>query len=120
MQSWVLRNASLTGLIYYVYHSLLGRLQGFTPRRNNVSHGDSRLISQRLFWQIVFPATLFLILFQFAAFVGLLASRENLGRRHAHFNLGTLINYQALLVGNLIGVRCATSSLGGAKSVLFT
>ncbi len=52
------------------------------PRRNNVSHGDSRLISQRLFWQIVFPATLFLILFQFAAFVGLLASRKS-GRRHA-------------------------------------
>ncbi|BDY96526.1 hypothetical protein MUTS15_51830 [Escherichia coli] len=81
----------------------MGRLQGFYPRRNNVSHGDSRLISQRLFWQIVFPATLFLILFQFAAFVGLLASRENLVGVMP-FNLGTLINYQALLVGNLIGV----------------
>ncbi len=75
----------------------------FTPRRNNVSHGDTRLISQRIFWQIVFPATLFLILFQFAAFVGLLASRENLVGVMP-FNLGTLINYQALLVGNLIGV----------------
>ncbi|EFY5976896.1 sensor domain-containing phosphodiesterase, partial [Shigella flexneri] len=55
-----------------------GGYRVFTPRRNNVSHGDTRLISQRIFWQIVFPATLFLILFQFAAFVGLLASRENL------------------------------------------
>lgn len=51
----------------------------------------------------MFPATLFLILFQFAAFVGLLASRENLVGVMP-FNLGTLINYQALLVGNLIGV----------------
>lgn len=80
-----------------------GGYRVFTPRRNNVSHGDTRLISQRIFWQIVFPATLFLILFQFAAFVGLLASRENLVGVMP-FNLGTLINYQALLVGNLIGV----------------
>lgn len=43
------------------------------------------------------------MLFQFAAFVGLLASKENLVGVMP-FNLGTLINYQALLVGNLIGV----------------
>ena len=105
---------------YYHYHSLLGGYRVFTPRRNNVSHGDTRLISQRIFWQIVFPATLFLILFQFAAFVGLLASRENLVGVMP-FNLGTLINYQALLVGNLI--RCPAVLLhhsGSAKSILFT
>ncbi len=28
------------------------------------------------------------------------------------FNLGTLINYQALLVGNLLVSRCATLSFG--------
>lgn len=94
---------SLTANFIIIIILCWGGYRVFTPRRNNVSHGDSRLISQRLFWQIVFPATLFLILFQFAAFVGLLASRENLVGVMP-FNLGTLINYQALLVGNLIGV----------------
>ncbi len=94
---------SLTANFIIIIILCWGGYRVFTPRRNNVSHGDTRLISQRIFWQIVFPATLFLILFQFAAFVGLLASRENLVGVMP-FNLGTLINYQALLVGNLIGV----------------
>jgi GGDEF domain-containing protein len=75
----------------------------FLKRAEKVIPYPIEIISQRIFWQIVFPATLFLILFQFAAFVGLLASRENLVGVMP-FNLGTLINYQALLVGNLIGV----------------
>lgn len=94
---------SLTANFIIIIILCWGGYRVFTPRRNNVSHGDTRLIAQRIFWQIVFPATLFLILFQFAAFVGLLASRENLVGVMP-FNLGTLINYQALLVGNLIGV----------------
>lgn len=69
---------SLTANFIIIIILCWGGYRVFTPRRNNVSHGDTRLISQRIFWQIVFPATLFLILFQFAAFVGLLASRENL------------------------------------------
>lgn len=65
---------SLTANFIIIIILCWGGYRVFTPRRNNVSHGDTRLISQRIFWQIVFPATLFLILFQFAAFVGLLAS----------------------------------------------
>lgn len=94
---------SLTANFIIIIIICWGGYRVFTPRRNNVSHGDTRLISQRIFWQIFFPATLFLVLFQFAAFVGLLASKENLVGVMP-FNLGTLINYQALLVGNLIGV----------------
>ncbi len=81
---------SLTANFIIIIILCWGGYRVFTPRRNNVSHGDTRLISQRIFWQIVFPATLFLILFQFAAFVGLLASRENLVGVMP-FNLGTLV-----------------------------
>lgn len=94
---------SLTANFMIIIVLCWGGYRVFAPRRSNVSHGDIRLVSQRVFWQIFCPATLFLILLQFAAFVGLLASRSNqIGVMP--FNLGTLVNYQALLVGNLIGV----------------
>lgn len=70
---------------------------------NNVLYGDICLIFQCIFWQIVFFVMLFLIFFQFVVFVGLLVSRENLVGV-MFFNFGILINYQVLLVGNLIGV----------------
>ncbi|MDI5349492.1 hypothetical protein MJL48_32625, partial [Salmonella enterica subsp. enterica serovar Kentucky] len=41
-----------------------------SPRRNNVSHGDAHLLFQRIFWQVFCSATLFLVIYQFAAFVG--------------------------------------------------
>ena len=102
MQSWVFTKRSLTANFIIIIILCWGGYRVFTPRRNNVSHGDTRLISQRIFWQIVFPATLFLILFQFAAFVGIAGEQRKSGRCHA-FNLD-FNHYQALLVGNLI--RC--------------
>ena len=55
-----------------------GGYKVFSPRRNNVSHGDSHLLFQRMFWQVFCPATLFLILFQFAAFVGVYESKSGM------------------------------------------
>lgn len=80
-----------------------GGYRVFAPRRNNVSHGDARLIFQRMFWQVFCSATLFLVIYQCAAFVGMYESKSSL-MGIMPFNINTLINYQALLVGNLIGV----------------
>lgn len=80
-----------------------GGYRVFAPRRSNVAHGDSHLMFQRMFWQVFCPATLFLILFQFAAFVGVYESKSGM-MGVMPLNITTLINYQALLVGNLIGV----------------
>ncbi|WP_459853660.1 bifunctional diguanylate cyclase/phosphodiesterase [Citrobacter sedlakii] len=80
-----------------------GGYRVFNPRRNCVSHGEPRLVFQRIFWQVFCSATLFLVLFQFAAFVGMYESRLNL-MGVTPFNINALINYQGILVGNLIGV----------------
>lgn len=80
-----------------------GGYRVFSPRRNNVSHGDAHLLFQRIFWQVFCSATLFLVIYQFAAFVGMYESKASL-MGVMPFNINTLINYQALLVGNLVGV----------------
>lgn len=40
-----------------------GGYQYFNSGRKMVSHGDTRLMAQRLFWQMFVPATLFMLLF---------------------------------------------------------
>ncbi|WP_348250919.1 MASE1 domain-containing protein, partial [Salmonella enterica] len=47
--------------------------------------------------------TLFLVIYHFAAFVGMYESKASL-MGVLPFNINTLINYQALLLGNLVGV----------------
>ncbi|MBW6087568.1 MASE1 domain-containing protein [Escherichia coli] len=74
---------SLTANFIIIIILCWGGYRVFTPRRNNVSHGDSRLISQRLFWQIVFPATLFLILFPVCCVCWITGEQRKSGRRHA-------------------------------------
>ncbi|MEG1249320.1 MAG: sensor domain-containing phosphodiesterase [Citrobacter sp.] len=96
---------SLSVIAHFVVTIVLswGGYKVFAPRRNNVAHGDSHLMFQRIFWQVFCPATLFLVLFQFAAFVGVYESKSGM-TGVMPFNVSTLINYQALLVGNLVGV----------------
>jgi FOG: EAL domain len=80
-----------------------GGYRVFSPQRNMVAYGDARLMAQRIFWQVVCPATLFLVLFQFAAYLGIYESRLSLAGLNP-INIRTLINYQALLVSGLTGV----------------
>lgn len=80
-----------------------GGYRASVPRRHHVSHGNVRLMSQRLFWQMFFPATIFLVLFQIAVYLGLHPSREQM-EGISPLSLRTLINYQALLVGCITGV----------------
>jgi len=60
-------------------------------------------MAQRIFWQAFCPATLFLLLFQFAVYLGVYESRQSLAGLNP-LNIRTLINYQALLVSGLTGV----------------
>lgn len=45
---------SLTANFIIIIIICWGGYRVFTPRRNNVSHGDTRLISQRIFWSDFF------------------------------------------------------------------
>ncbi|CBG89191.1 bifunctional diguanylate cyclase/phosphodiesterase [Citrobacter rodentium] len=96
---------TLPAIAHFLFAIVLswGGYRVFNPRRNAVSHGVPRLVFQRIFWQVFCSATLFLLLFQFAAFVGMYESRLSL-MGGSPFNINALINYQGILVGNLIGV----------------
>ncbi|MCK7317715.1 sensor domain-containing phosphodiesterase [Enterobacter cloacae] len=80
-----------------------GGYRVFAPRRNMTAYGDVRLMAQRIFWQVFCPATLFLVLFQFAVYLGVYESRQSLAGLNP-LNIRTLVNYQALLVSGLTGV----------------
>lgn len=80
-----------------------GGYRMFTPRRNMISYGDGQLMAQRMIWQMLCPATLFLLLFQFAVYLGVYEKRFNLAGI-SEPGIRALINYQGLLVGCLTGV----------------
>ncbi len=80
-----------------------GGYKVFAPRRNRVSYGDGRLMAQRLFWQMFCPSTIFLLLFQFAVYLGVYQTRFDLVGINT-IGIRSLINYQGLLVGCLTGV----------------
>jgi len=93
------------GILHFIVPLVLswGGYRVFTPRRNMTAYGDARLMAQRIFWQVFCPATLFLLLFQFAVYLGVYESRQSLAGLNP-LNIRTLINYQALLVSGLTGV----------------
>ena len=80
-----------------------GGYRVFAPRRNKVAYGEPRLMAQRLFWQMFCPATIFLMLFQFAVYLGVYKIRFNVAGISPP-GIRSLINYQGLLVGCLTGV----------------
>lgn len=96
---------TVASIIHFVIPLLIswGGYRVFAPRRNMVPYGDVRLMSQRIFWQVFCPATLFLVLFQFAVYLGIYHSRESMAGINP-MSIRTLINYQALLVSGLTGV----------------
>lgn len=95
----------VAGVLHFIVPLVLswGGYRVFAPRRNMTGYGDIRLMPQRLFWQVFCPATLFLVLFQFAVYLGVYESRQSLAGLNP-LNIRTLINYQALLVSGLTGV----------------
>ncbi len=96
---------TVAGVLHFIVPLVLswGGYRVFAPRRNMTAYGDIRLMAQRIFWQVICPATLFLVLFQFAVYLGVYESRQSLAGLNP-LNIRTLINYQALLVSGLTGV----------------
>ncbi len=96
---------TVAGVLHFIVPLVLswGGYRVFAPRRNMTAYGDIRLMAQRIFWQAFCPATLFLLLFQFAVYLGVYESRQSLAGLNP-LNIRTLINYQALLVSGLTGV----------------
>ncbi len=96
---------TVAGIFHFIIPLVLswGGYRVFAPRRNMTAYGDIRLMAQRIFWQVFCPATLFLLLFQFAVYLGIYESRQSLAGLNP-LNIRTLINYQALLVSGLTGV----------------
>lgn len=96
---------TVAGVLHFIVPLVLswGGYRVFAPRRNMTAYGDVRLMAQRIFWQAFCPATLFLVLFQFAVYLGVYESRQSLAGLNP-LNIRTLINYQALLVSGLTGV----------------
>lgn len=94
-----------TATLHFIFPIVLswGGFRVFSPKRNMTAYGDIRLMGQRIFWQVFCPATLFLVLFQFAVYLGIYDSRQSLAGLNP-LNIRTLINYQALLVSGLTGV----------------
>lgn len=80
-----------------------GGYQLFNEQRKMISHGDTRLMAHRLFWQMFIPATVFLILMQFALYIGLYPSLGDT-RWASPLTQRNLINYQSLLMSYLTGV----------------
>ncbi|EOZ1432375.1 sensor domain-containing phosphodiesterase [Enterobacter hormaechei] len=96
---------AMAGILHFIVPLVLswGGYRVFAPRRNMTAYGDIRLMGQRIFWQVFCPATLFLLLFQFAVYLGVYESRQSLAGLNP-LNIRTLINYQGLLVSGLTGV----------------
>lgn len=96
---------TVAGMLHFIVPIVLswGGYRVFAPGRNMTAYGDTRLMAQRIFWQVFCPATLFLLLFQFAVYLGVYESRQSLAGL-SPLNIRTLINYQTLLVSGLTGV----------------
>lgn len=75
----------------------------FVTRRHMVSYGNARLMGQRIFWQVICPASVFLMIFQSATYLGLYDNDGTLTGA-GPLSIRTLINFQALLVGCMAGL----------------
>lgn len=80
-----------------------GGYRVFSPPRNMVAYGDAKLMALRIFWQVLCPSTLFLVLFQFAVYLGIYETRQSMAGLNP-LTIRTLVNFQGLLVGGLTGV----------------
>ncbi|HEY2451611.1 MAG TPA: EAL domain-containing protein [Scandinavium sp.] len=105
----VAKGMTIPETICITFHFLIpvilswGGYRVFVPRRHSVAYGCTRLMPQRLFWQMFFPATVFQILLLACVFFDILPKRISLAGA-GPLTLHSLINYQSMLVGCLTGV----------------
>ncbi|MGK9173340.1 sensor domain-containing phosphodiesterase [Yokenella regensburgei] len=79
-----------------------GGYRVFVTRRQNIAYSDARLFAQRLFWQVFCPATLYIIILQFIIWLSLYDTALS-NTNTLTFDTHLLIDYQAMLVGTMIG-----------------
>lgn len=96
---------SIGVLFHFLIPSVLcwGGYRIFVPRRQQISHGNVALMPYRLFWQMLLPSVIFLIISQIAEYLGLHPRAAELVGS-TPFSLRSLITFQALMVGCLTGV----------------
>lgn len=75
----------------------------FTGKRGRASFGRYNLTWQRIFWLVFINATLFLNYFQTVLYLGMYGVHQKM-MYITPFTTRTLINYQGMLVGNMIGL----------------
>ncbi|WP_318362741.1 EAL domain-containing protein [Enterobacter sp.] len=75
----------------------------FVTRRHMVSYGNADLMGQRLFWQVICPAAIILLIFQLATYLGMY-NNYSMMAGSSPWSVRTLINFQALMVGCLTGI----------------
>lgn len=105
----ITRGMELEESIGVIFHFLIptvlcwGGYRVFVPRGQQISHGNVRLMPQRLFWQVLLPSLIFLILSQLAEYLGLHPRATGLIGVNP-LSLRSLITFQALMAGCLTGV----------------
>jgi EAL domain-containing protein (putative c-di-GMP-specific phosphodiesterase class I) len=105
----IARGMTVPETVCITFHFLIpiilswGGYRVFVPRRHSVAYGCTRLMPQRLFWQMFFPATVFQLLLLACVFFDILPKRISLAGA-GPLTLHSLINYQSMLVGCLTGV----------------
>ncbi|PLO64848.1 sensor domain-containing phosphodiesterase, partial [Klebsiella michiganensis] len=105
----ITRGMALEDSIGVIFHFLIptvlcwGGYRVFVPRRQQISHGNVRLMPQRLFWQMLLPSLIFLILSQLAEYLGIHPRATGLIGVNP-LSLRSLITFQALMAGCLTGV----------------
>jgi EAL domain-containing protein (putative c-di-GMP-specific phosphodiesterase class I) len=105
----ITRGMTLEDSIGVIFHFLIptvlcwGGYRVFVPRRQQISHGNVRLMPQRLFWQMLLPSLIFLVLSQLAEYLGIHPRATGLIEVNP-LSLRSLITFQALMAGCLTGV----------------
>lgn len=89
-------------LLFPVLLSWLG-YRIFVTRRHKVAYGTAELVSQRVFWQVLCPASIYLIILELGVWLNFYDRPVSESGAMA-FNVPMLINYQGLLVGSITGV----------------
>lgn len=73
------------------------------PRRYFVSYGNEQFMMRRIFWQVFFLSTLFMVLLEILLSLGVYSNFHDLAGANL-LNVRTLISYQAILVGSITGI----------------
>ncbi|SNY71033.1 EAL domain-containing protein [Enterobacter sp. CC120223-11] len=120
----IAHDMSMPERIVIVFHFLIpiilswGGYRVFVPRRHAIAYDCTRLMPQRLFWQVFFPATLFQLLLLACVFFNILPARISLAGA-GPMTLHSLINYQSMLMGCLTGVPLCYLAIRTIRNPLY-